>query len=467
MDKNKNDQRSKVGAATTAPKPTTATNIPEVTEFDKMSGSSQAIFLASAMNRYGVRDPKETNPKIIIIQDLLDFNGAIMLMKMAIQNGMDAPKFRLEIAETNVKEMLETFNSVGLSNIQALPESTENKAQGTLDFQGEIKPEVKEQLKQEIAREEKIPNLNPGEWANDKEAKEALLFMLSQQKNGASSCFSGAYMCYKLYKERVDKENAEKYKDASIKDLLLGVFDFVDYQETAITRSIASVIKSNVLKEGGPIAAHTSVKRNFPTFTDAQVADIVKALAAVAILKDNRKANLTTDPLFLSLKKTQKEDYLNYVTKALPVDKEMFGRVYKVYHEELGPDDSEKNPTLLYKMYNKMLEIGNYYREDENKMPLAAANTFADELTKVMEALEKSDTERGKALKLEREKAEAEAIAAEKADEIAKQKSAKTAPATADPEKKPAPKKDPVEKAKPTAPATAPQQKTDKNKGKK
>lgn len=354
------------------------------------------IYLASAMNYYGKPTVDDDSHKQVV-HKMLDINNVCFLARLTVQNPMDLKELgasaglELNIPELEIKQALEMFSGLGI-NAKILPPKSEDSRQTTIAFSKDDMTEEGKKLALDATKSQKIiPDLNPFNWDTPEKAKEAILYQLNNLEKGSSSALVGAYSMFRIYSKNV--ETAEKEKDKwthmDNENLIDLMFKFLGYnKKIQLTRGIGSVIKSTLNKGLCVIAPHSTVHKNFKNLSESDTAGILKGLLKIVILQDNPEENLSKNELLSKLTKSSQEEFLGYITKLTPEDKEMFGRFYGAYSDEFGPDNMETNPTLPFKMFTKMIDIANLYLSVENQLKYIEQKDFAEALTKFVDAIE-------------------------------------------------------------------------------
>lgn len=331
-------------------------------------GTSEAMLL-NTMERH-ISRMKPNNPMYVKMETTLSHSLAWAATKLQVQ--FLKQKKELGLATTNdeavVSDIIETFNSMGVA-LEAHVNPVDAK-QTILEFK-EINPETQKAAEEELAaesneqkKEEKVIEIDPLKWMNDDEARAGLYQLSICTKDTYSNKFNKSLMNLRTYLVNTEPDPVKKnlLEKLSVGELTEKWITIMGTKSSVLFNSIASAALNSLKVDKNPIFAHCILRKNFPAYSDNEIADILKVFIDINFKRNispkNPELTLDKSPAVLGILEPTIETFESYLTGNEPVDKKVRAKLYEQYKSDLP---AMNDTTFKVKAVNKMIEIRNLY----------------------------------------------------------------------------------------------------------
>lgn len=381
---------------------TEITTLPDINNIrlkpeQRISGDGLARLLDVAQRHISNMKPNE--PSTIKMEQIFTYNLAWGLTKATIQAREEKIEYGLKVPNDDVivQDVIDTFNNLGvaLSPHKELGED----GQLTLTFD-KISPETEKQAKEEIKQQKTpvIPELDPLKWKDEKDARNGLSWVLSQQNITFPNRFNETLMKTRLYRQN---QAAEKDKSTWDKIGLGALFEdavsLLGNKSTALVRGLCQGTVGSFITDHNMIFGHATVKYNLPSLSEEDIVDLIKSF--IKVRNDSKTPVDECTAVKYGILEPTRDVYLN-----IPIDaensqsensglaKKIMNKFYEAYKMEIPKND----PHFMLNATNKMITIRNMYVDKAAAFALYTEDEYPKSSSKTKETADPKKTEEKK-----------------------------------------------------------------------
>ena len=369
-----------------------------MTEADKMDANHAAVFMDTLERRVSKMD--KSKPLTVKMESVLDYNLMWYAIRLSVQSF--AQKRSLNMITPNdeaiVNDAISIASTMGvaleahpLNNRQMMLEfKEENMAQETIEA-AKAENKAAEEEKKSIASKRKHDTLteeemDPKNWKTDDDAKRALQQLVVATRITPANKFLSMLNKIKTYRESSTEDPVLKnvWKDATIGSLTEELIKLMGQRSMIVLSGLMSATTNSMRLGQTMIFAHSIMKKNMPSLSDSEIAELVKTF--IKIKHDKQDQPLDQDPAVVKgILEPTRDLFVRIATKN-PVDqsdmdwyKKILNPLREVYQSEIGSPVTQEgtdNNQFYLNCANKMIEIRNLYVDKDAAFPLFTSNDF-------------------------------------------------------------------------------------------
>lgn len=362
---------------------------------------------AALHDRFGKRNDDAANA----VNVMLDASGPMLAVHMSLHLAIRTGSMNMNVPTKDVDTVLAAFEAYGATGLKALPTADPN--QGVIPFATaeNLSKEAAAAIKNEAKIHSKpAPELDWAKWGNDEEVKTGLSYILTSSKEEIAVKFAKALEAKDNYfkslaivaVEKSDKDEAAKkteieaieksFAEESVGQKIESLLQFVGTTGVGIISGIAGTMVTNANLGQNPFIPHAVVKRNWKLEDDKKIAGVVRGLI-MAKLKFEKVEKPEEHNAWLGLSNCNVMDILGYATCLLDEDKRYTKQFEKEYINELCTKRDDKNNPIkddgyTLRLINKMIEVNNLYREENNQLSLVPQKDLPSLLEPIVKSRE-------------------------------------------------------------------------------